>query len=126
MQIFFSGIVTKGLGKGNTFGFPTINIKLINNELCVETGIYAVVVTIHNKAIKGMLYAGTRPTLDMQETTIEIHLLDFEENIYNQQISFQILQKIREEIKFENIEHLIEQLHQDKKMVYGFFQTLNP
>jgi len=73
----------------------------------------------------GMLYIGTRPTLDLQEPTIEIHILDFNEEIYNQQICFQILHKIREEMRFNSIEELIKQLHQDKQMVYDFRNNRN-
>jgi riboflavin kinase/FMN adenylyltransferase len=67
-----------------------------------------------------MLYVGTRPTLDLQETTIEIHILDFNEDLYNEQISFQILCKIRDEIQFKSIDKLIEQLYRDKEMVYKY------
>jgi len=121
MQEIFSGIVVQGLGKGKNFGFPTANIKLNNNELKIEKGVYAVVVTIDNQVFKGMLYVGTRPTLNLQEVSIEIHLLEFDRNIYNKQISFEILHKIRNEIQFCSIDNLIEQLHHDKKMVYDFF-----
>ena len=128
MQNIFFGTVVHGLGKGKEFGFPTCNIKLNNNDLCIENGVYAVKIDICRDAIhrvstsyNGMLYVGTRPTLNMQETSIEIHVFDFEEDIYNQQISFQILHKIRDEIRFESTAKLIEQLHQDKEMVYRFF-----
>ena len=121
MQEKFSGIVIHGLGKGREFGFPTANIRLDDSALYVEKGIYAVSVTVDNQLLKGMLYVGTRPTLDLQEVSIEIHLLEFDENIYNKQIFFQILQKIRNEIHFCNIENLITQLHHDREMVYNFF-----
>jgi len=124
----YFGTVIHGLGRGKEFGFPTINIKLNDNNLYIENGVYVVVVDIcrdvacHvSTTYNGMLYVGTRPTLNLQETTIEIHIFDFTEEIYNQQIFFQILHKIRDEIQFENVEKLIEQLHQDKKMVYSFF-----
>jgi riboflavin kinase/FMN adenylyltransferase len=127
---FFSGTVVHGLGKGKDFGFPTINIKLNDNSLHIENGVYAVNVIICIDAAcqvsithKGMLYAGTRPTLDLHEKTIEIHIIDFNEDIYEKQISFQILCKIRDEVHFESIKKLIEQLHQDKKMVYEYFQN---
>jgi riboflavin kinase/FMN adenylyltransferase len=71
-----------------------------------------------------MLYVGTRPTLDLQEPTIEIHILDFNEEIYNQQISFQILHKIRDEIQFDSVEKLIEQLHRDREMVYAYRSSM--
>jgi len=122
------GTVVHGLGRGKDFGFPTVNIRLIDNDLHIENGVYVVEVALcRDKAClvstpyNGMLYVGTRPTLDLQEITIEIHILDFSEDVYNQQIFFQILHKIRDEIQFENINALIEQLHQDKEMVYKYF-----
>jgi riboflavin kinase/FMN adenylyltransferase len=124
MQEKFLGTVIHGLGKGKVFGFPTANIKLIDNELNVDSGVYAVAGIINNKTFHGMLYVGTRPTFDLKDFTIEIHLFDFNEEIYDMQISFQILHKIRNEIHFETIEKFIKQLHQDKEMVYKYF--LNP
>jgi riboflavin kinase/FMN adenylyltransferase len=123
MHKIFVGTVVKGFGRGKQFGFPTLNIELINNELYMERGVFAVTVTIHNQLFNGMLYVGTRPTLNLQEITIEIHVLDYDKNIYNEQISFQILHKIRDEIKFETPEHLIAQLHQDREMVYEYFRV---
>jgi riboflavin kinase/FMN adenylyltransferase len=130
MQNFFSGTVVQGFGRGKEFGFPTVNIKLNDNELYIENGVYAVTVTICRgmaypapTELHGMLYVGTRPTLDLQETTIEIHILDFDRNLYHHQISFQIIHKIRDEIRFDSVEKLIEQLHQDMEMVYNFFNS---
>ncbi|MCL2289993.1 MAG: riboflavin kinase [Bacteroidetes bacterium] len=123
------GTVVHGLGRGKDFGFPTVNIKLNDSKLHIENGVYIVLITICRGAkfctpttFKGMLYVGTRPTLDLQETTIEIHILDFNEEVYNQQISFQILHKIRDEIRFGSVDELIGQLHQDRKMVYEYFE----
>ena len=120
MQKKLFGKVIHGLGRGKEFGFPTVNIKLIDNTLHIKTGVYAVTINVNNQSFKGMLYVGTRPTLNLQETTYEIHVFEFNEDVYDQQISFQILHKIRDEIRFETIENLIEQLHQDKEMVYKF------
>jgi riboflavin kinase/FMN adenylyltransferase len=115
------GKVVHGLGKGAQFGFPTINIELIDKELHIESGVYAVNIVVHNQSYNGMLYVGTRPTFNLHERSIEIHIFEFNDNIYHRQISFKILHKIRDEIKFDSTEKLIEQLHQDHKTVYNFF-----
>jgi riboflavin kinase/FMN adenylyltransferase len=120
MPKIYYGKVIHGLGKGKEFGFPTTNIKLNNNELDINCGVYVAEVKVYDKTFKGMLYVGTRPTFDLLETTIEIHILEFNEVIYNQDISFQILHKIRDDIKFSNTETLIEQLHQDRETVYKY------
>ena len=120
MHKIYYGKVVHGLGKGKELGFPTVNIKLNNNDLYIDCGVYVTVVNVNNQTCKGMLYVGTRPTFDMLETTIEIHILEFNEVIYNYEISFQILHKIRDEIKFDNPESLIKQLYQDKETVYKY------
>jgi len=116
------GTVVHGLGKGKDFGFPTANIKLENSELHIDKGVYVVMITVGNQSYKGMLYVGTRPTLDLKDVTIEIHILDFNEDIYNMCIFFQILHKIRDEVHFSDTDKLIYQLHHDRKMVYGFLK----
>jgi riboflavin kinase/FMN adenylyltransferase len=116
----FYGKVIHGLGRGKSFGFPTINIKLNNSELYIESGVYVVSVTINDQIYKGMLYVGTRPTFDLLETTIEIHIFDFNKDVYDQQISFQLFQKIREEIQFDSKERLIEQLHRDREILHNY------
>ena len=123
MQKEFFGTVIHGLGQGKKFGFPTINIKLSDSDLHIDTGVYVSKVTIQNQSFNGMLYVGTRPTFELCETTVEIHLLDYDENLYGRQISFRILQKIRHEIHFDTVDQLVEQLHQDKEMVYKYFQN---
>jgi riboflavin kinase/FMN adenylyltransferase len=129
MQKKYFGTVIRGMVKGKVFGCPTVNIKLNDNNLHIKNGVYAVGVTIDRgkrffapTMYHGMLYVGTRPTLNMQEITIEIHIFDFNEDIYNQQISFEILHKIRNEIQFESIEKLIDQLHQDREAVYEYLK----
>ncbi|MCL2168093.1 MAG: riboflavin kinase [Lentimicrobiaceae bacterium] len=124
MDHFFLGTVIHGLGEGKNLGFPTVNIKLNNSELDIDKGIYAVIVDVDSQRYKGMLYAGTRPTFDLQDMSIEIHIFNFNKNIYDQPVSFKLCKKIRDEIKFDNINQLIEQLHQDKEKVYKFFHFL--
>ena len=117
----YFGTVVHGFGRGKRFNFPTVNIELNNSDLYIEKGVYVAEVTLNNCLYKGMLYVGTRPTLDLQEITIEIHILEFDQEVYKKQISFQILQKIREEIHFNSVEKLVEQLHRDKEMVKKYF-----
>ena len=64
-----------------------------------------------------MLYVGTRPTLQLSELSLEIHLFDFQEDIYGKQLQFEILKKIREEKKFDTPQQLIEQLRLDKEKI---------
>ncbi len=113
------GIVTRGYSVGRKIGFPTANLDISNSDKLVPgLGVYAVKVNINEKSFWGMLNIGYRPTLENgSHTTIEVHILDFDEDIYNKNIEIIFIQKIREERKFENIEALIQQLLLDKKTV---------
>lgn len=123
LKMTYSGIVIQGLQNGRTFGFPTANIVLDEGNICPSAGVYAVSVFLLNQELKGMLYVGTRPTLDLQTTTIEIHLFDFEGDIYHKKLTFTIEKKIREEKKFATVQQLIEQLKKDKEQIINYFNV---
>ncbi|MDL2309063.1 riboflavin kinase [Bacteroidales bacterium OttesenSCG-928-B11] len=110
----YYGKVIHGNKNGRKFGFPTANILLNNSENSPEKGIYAVQVTIGNKSFGGMLYVGTRPTLNLNGISIEINIFDFNDDIYDEAISFEIVKRIRDDQKFPSIDQLIAQLQQDK------------
>ncbi|MEG1555711.1 MAG: riboflavin kinase [Bacteroidales bacterium] len=110
----FSGIVVKGLQNGRKFGFPTANLSLHEPHAQIENGVYAVQLTVQKKVYFGMLYAGTRPTLQLTQTSYEIHIFDFSDTIYNQVIEFYIIEKIRDERTFTSTSALIEQIKIDQ------------
>jgi riboflavin kinase/FMN adenylyltransferase len=97
---------------GRLLGIPTANINL-HDELCPKTGIYAVTVEHGAKQYKGVANIGYSPTFDDHEFSVEVHILDFDKNIYNQKIRVNFIQRIRDEIKFSNIVDLIEQIKKD-------------
>ena len=113
------GKVTGGFKVGRKIGFPTANIYPNNaNKIIPAFGVYAVQVCWNNEYYKGMLNIGTRPTLsDDASISIEVHILDFNEDIYNHEIKINFISKIRDEKKFNGIDALIEQLQKDKLMV---------
>ena len=117
-----SGIVISGKKIGRAIGFPTANISVSKNKLIPTNGVYAVDVKIKNKLYAGMLNIGYRPTLkeNIQKKQIEVHILNFNEDIYNKEISIIFKKKIRDEIKFNNIQELKKQLWADKKNVELF------
>ncbi len=126
-EIFsLSGIVVKGKQLGRILGFPTANIQLTNDyKLAPGYGVYAVEVIFNNNSYYGMANIGLRPTFnDGFGETIEVNLFDFSSDIYDQTLEVFFHHKIREEIKFENKEQLIKQLHQDEKTVRDFFNRI--
>ena len=117
----YSGIVIKGLQNGRRFGFPTANISLDQAVTPPDKGVYATDIVIDSQHYQGMLYVGTRPTLDLHQFSIEIYIFDFSTDIYDKKIQFKILEKIRGERKFDTVDQLIEQIKNDKKEVLHFF-----
>lgn len=110
------GKVTDGFKIGRKLGFPTANIEPIDVEKQIPaTGVYAVKVFVENSCFSGMLNIGNRPTIDNNEhISIEVNIFDFEKDIYNQQIKVTFVDKIRDEQKFNSLDELTNQLHQDK------------
>ena len=114
------GVVVSGNKLGRTIGFPTANMQLYEPlKLLPKDGVYAVEVEIQNqdKKFKGMCNIGVRPTVDGKARTIETHILDFDEDIYGLPIRIKFKKRIRDEIKFESLDALRQQLALDRQKV---------
>jgi len=113
------GSVIDGFKVGRKLGFPTANIKPEDdNKLIPAIGVYAVRVRWNNFIYKGMMNIGLRPTLENgKKISIEVHIIDFNEDIYNETLQIDFIRKIRDELKFNSVEDLIEQLKKDKLKV---------
>jgi riboflavin kinase/FMN adenylyltransferase len=113
----FSGKVIEGNKIGRTIGFPTANIETEDtNKLFPSIGVYAVSVFVPSlkTSYKGMMNIGVRPTIGGNNLVIEVHLIDFDKMIYGEKLTVFIKQKIRDEVKFDSVEHLKTQLIHDK------------
>ena len=97
---------------GKLLGIPTANINL-HDELCPKTGIYAVTVECEGNQHRGVANIGYSPTFEDHEFTVEVHILDFSDNIYSKKIRVNFIKRIRDEIKFSNIPELIDQIKRD-------------
>ncbi|MBU4002715.1 MAG: bifunctional riboflavin kinase/FAD synthetase [Proteobacteria bacterium] len=107
------GTVETGRNRGGKLlGFPTANIKL-HDELCPKTGVYAVTVAFNGHALMGVANIGYSPTFDDHIYTIEVHILDFDEDIYGKNIRVNFIHRIRDEKKFAGIKELSEQIKKD-------------
>jgi riboflavin kinase/FMN adenylyltransferase len=112
---FLTGTVTKGQQLGSKIGFPTANIFVEEKyKLIPANGVYAVKVKVNEEHYSGMLNIGNRPTVKGKNCSIEVHIFDFDENIYDQPIQVGLIKRIREEKEFETIELLREQLVIDR------------
>jgi riboflavin kinase/FMN adenylyltransferase len=115
----FMGKVINGFKVGHKIGFPTANIEPEDTEKLIPAiGVYAVRVRWNSRYYKGMMNIGNRPTMDNGENiSIEVHIIDFDTNIYNETVEIDFIRKIRDEKKFNSVEELVEQLHKDKQSV---------
>ncbi len=105
-------VVTGRNRGGKLLGFPTANINLYD-ELCPKVGVYAVTVEWNGDKYKGVANIGYSPTFDDHIFTVEVHILDFNENIYNQNIRVNFIKRLRGEFKFSNISELSDQIKKD-------------
>ena len=111
------GLVIDGFHVGRTIGYPTANLDLPADKLVPADGVYAVVADIDGRQYTGMLNIGCRPTFDNGRRSIEVHFLDFNEDIYSQQINLRFIERIRNEKKFDSIDGLTAQIHDDEKVI---------
>ena len=114
----FSGKVVHGNENGRKIGYPTANLVLLDKDkLLPKDGVYAIEAIVENKEYKGMLNIGYRPTIDEKKYTIEAHLFNFKNQIYEKYVTIKLIKFIRHEIKFSTLKALQAQLNNDKKIV---------
>lgn len=112
------GKVVKGKELGRIIGFPTANIQLESDlKILPKIGVYAVEIILPNKTLcRGMMNIGIRPTVSNENSlSIEVHIFDFNENLYDKFIVVRLLSYIRSEQKFSSVDELKKQLQQDEK-----------
>ncbi len=109
------GKVVHGNEVGRTIGFPTANIETPNEyKLITAGGVYACRVDLNGETYDGMGNIGYRPTVANGELTVEVHIFNFDQEIYGEEICISFIDRIRDEHKFENLQALREQLEKDK------------
>lgn len=126
---FIQGRVTKGNKRGHSIGFPTANITVNENyKLLPMDGVYAVEVWYAGKKFRGMMNIGKRPTVNRNReglASLEVHIINFHKDIYNENIQIKFLYRIRDEVKFRDLDALKEQLKSDKQNVIEIFESLS-
>jgi riboflavin kinase/FMN adenylyltransferase len=109
------GVVIEGQKIGRTLGFPTANLKVIDeSKLIPKDGVYAVHVEVKGQPFKGMMNIGNNPSHIYKKHSLEVHIFDFDSDIYNKQIEVRFIKRMREEISFDNLDALKIQLEQDE------------
>ena len=114
-EFSFFGKVVRGNSIGKTLGFPTANIKIGTDlKLIPKNGVYLISTIINQKIIFGMMNIGIKPTTNENTKSIEVNLFDFDQDLYDTNITIYIKQFLREEIKFDSLNELKLQIEKDK------------
>lgn len=115
-----TGTVEQGKQIGRTIGYPTANIAYDSVKLLPKNGAYIVDVFVGEKRYKGMLSVGTNPTVNGDKTTVEVYILNFNADIYGEEITVKFRTFLHDEIKFDSLEKLVERLDEDKRLTESF------
>jgi hypothetical protein len=124
----FTGTVVKGQKIGREIGFPTANLEITDKyKLLPPHGIYAVFAYLSNgKQLRGMMYRGNRPVLkDFDNTTIEVNIFDFNQDIYGQTMRIELVAFIRPDRYFDSLESLVIQLADDERESRDLLQSVD-
>lgn len=119
----FCGVVIYGEGRGHSLGFPTANLHVEDDrKLLPLEGVYAVRAAARGHLGNGLLHLGPRPTFRGSPPSVELHLLDFEGDLYGERVRVEVLRRLRDVRSFESPAGLIEQMERDRAEALEFFE----
>jgi riboflavin kinase / FMN adenylyltransferase len=113
------GTVVGGEKKGRQLGFPTANVSPSEGSIFPENGVYAVRFIVDGMSMNGVCNVGVKPTFnnpDIKSPMVEVHIIDYDGNLYDKEVAVEWVKHIRAEKKFESIDALISQIERDKEM----------
>ena len=113
------GKVIKGRQLGRTIGFPTANLQLSSDKLLPRHGVYGVKVKLDNSYLKGVMNIGSRPTVSGDQITVEVHLLNWSGNLYEENLTVYLERFLRPEQKFASLDALKEQIMTDCQLAWS-------
>ncbi|MGM9928816.1 MAG: bifunctional riboflavin kinase/FAD synthetase [Bacillus sp. (in: firmicutes)] len=119
------GTVVHGEKRGRTLGFPTANVLLEKEYIIPSTGVYAVQATVNQQRYNGVCNIGYKPTFHKNQgdlPSIEVHMFDFEQNIYDHELQIEWFTRLRDEMKFASLDELVAQIATDKQTAIDFFE----
>ena len=116
------GIVVPGDGRGREIGIPTANLDVWKEHILPKPGVYLNQVNLDGNLLPAVTNIGVRPTFDGEELRIETHLIDFQGDLYGRNLSLFFLDRLRDEVKFSSVQHLVTQIQSDilqAKLLYA-------
>lgn len=121
-----SGFVIGGQHRGREIGFPTANMDVVDEYVIPKQGVYAGYVEVKGKIYQSVMNIGHNPTFNTTEhLSIETYILDFDEVIYGEIIKQSFIKRLRDELKFDSIDELVEQMHQDVREARKILDEIN-
>lgn len=111
------GKVIHGKQLGRTIGIPTANLEFDNKMVIPEKGVYYTNVKYNESIFKGLTSVGYNPTVNGKELTIETYILNFDEMIYDEELKVYFVERIRDELKFDTLDELVEQIRKDEDFI---------
>ncbi|MBU3189262.1 bifunctional riboflavin kinase/FAD synthetase [Clostridium bowmanii] len=114
-----TGKVVKGKQLGRTIGFPTVNLNYNKEYILPKGGVYYTLVKHDNNIYKAITNIGYNPTVEGGKLSVETYILNFDKQIYGEEVKINFIDRMRDEVKFDTIEELREQLIKDKKYAFG-------
>nr|WP_077617861.1 bifunctional riboflavin kinase/FAD synthetase [Bacillus sinesaloumensis] len=121
------GTVVDGDKRGRTIGFPTANIKVNGDYIIPKMGVYAVRLRVESTWYNGVCNLGLKPTFHENKTepSVEVHLFDFNKDIYHEEVTVEWHMRIRSERKFSSIDELVKQIGLDKEKAKEYFEKID-
>lgn len=108
-----AGVVVAGEGRGKSIGVPTANLELDPDQFIPKLGVYAVTAQVGGRGWRGVCNVGIRPTFGGSREIVEVHILEFDDDIYGSVLEVEFLHRIRDERQFESVDALVAQIHRD-------------
>jgi riboflavin kinase/FMN adenylyltransferase len=108
-----TGKVVTGYGRGVSLGFPTANLEVASEHVLPPDGVYAGRAYLNGNVYPSMINIGKNPTFGVNKRTVEAHLIDYHGDLYGTDLQLDVVARIREEMKFDNIEELQKQVAED-------------
>ena len=124
-NFIMEGKVVAGKGMGKKLGFPTANLHYDFNLITPAKGVYITRTAVNGRLFNSVTNIGSNPTFHERGVHVETHILDFDDDIYGKEITVHFIKKIRDEIKFSESGHLMEQIKKDVQYAYKFFNNNN-
>lgn len=125
-NVSVAGKVVHGFARGKKLGYPTANIRVDSGILPVQ-GVYVVRVDLHGRKVSGIANIGNRPSFPGKDLKMscEVHMFNFDQNIYGKHLKVEFLRKIRDEQKFSSVDQLVSQIRRDEEIALKYFRQLS-